>query len=115
MTKLGWRQFIQQFIVVELDEVLFGLANCQRVILIVHLRLDMIACANGSCHPGGCIGMQTHSITVILLNEIGTGFNAHHFALDGVAAIQVQTQAQQAPTRHDPDHFENRDDGCLLG
>jgi len=59
--------------------------------------------------------MQTHLITVILLDEIGTGFNAQHFALDGVAAIQLQTQAQQAPTRDDPDHFGNRDHGCLLG
>jgi hypothetical protein len=32
-----------------------------------------------------------------------------------VAAIQVQTQAQQEPTRHDPDDFGNRDHERLLG
>lgn len=92
MTTLGGRQFIQQLNGAELDEGLSGLANCQRVALCVHLRLNMIACANGACYLGGCIGMHTHSITVILLDEIGTGFDAHHFALDGVVAIQVQTQ-----------------------
>ena len=63
---------------------LLGLANRQRVALNVHLRLNMISGANVSYHPGGCIGMHTHLITVILLDEIGTGFNAHHLALDGV-------------------------------
>jgi hypothetical protein len=75
----------------------------------------MIAWANGSGHLGGCIGVQTHLITVILLDELGTGFNAQHFALDGVAAIQVQTQAQKTSTRHDPDQFGNRDHKRLLG
>ena len=71
----------------ELDEVLFGLANRQRVALSVHLRLNMISGANVSCHPGGCIEMQTPLITVLLLDEIGTRFNAQHFALDGVDAL----------------------------
>ena len=30
----------------------------------------------------GFIDMHTHLITVILLDEIGTGFNAPHFALN---------------------------------
>ena len=41
----------------------WGLANRQRVALSVHLRFNMIAWANGSGHPGGCIGMHTHLIT----------------------------------------------------
>ena len=84
MTKSGWRQCIQPPIGAEPVEVSFDLTNRQCVALSGHLRLNMIAWANGSCHPGGCIGMHTHLITVILLDEIGTGVNAHHFALDDV-------------------------------
>ena len=42
MTTLGWRQFIQQLNGAELVEVLFDLTNHQRVILIVHLRLNPV-------------------------------------------------------------------------
>jgi hypothetical protein len=74
----------------------------------------MISGLDVSSHLGGFVGMQTHLITVILPDEIGIGLNAQYFALDGVVAIQVQTNAQHAPTRDDSDHFGNRDHGCLL-
>ena len=53
--------------------------------------------------------MQMHFFTVLPFDEIVRALDAHHFALDGVAAIQGQTQAQQAPTRRarplgSPDH-----------
>ena len=49
--------------------------------LIVHFLPNMLSLANASGHLGGCIDMHSHLITVILLDEIGTGFNAKQFAL----------------------------------
>ena len=65
------------------------------MILTVHFCLNMRSLANASGHLGGFIDMQTHLITVILFDEIGTGFNAPHFALSLLCgAIQGQSQAQ---------------------
>jgi len=66
---------------------LLDLANRQRVILTVHLRLNMLSLANASNHPGGVVDLHTHLITVILFDEIGTGFNTPHFALNCVETI----------------------------
>ena len=57
--------------------------------LIVHFLLNMLSLANASGHLGGCIDMHTHLITVILLDEIGTGFNAKQFALNYPLIIWV--------------------------
>ena len=85
------------------------------MILTVHFCLNMLSLADMSGHLGAVIDLHTHLITVVRLDEIGTGFNAQHFALNGVEAIQGQTQAQSAPTRQDPDDFGNRYHGGLLG
>jgi len=61
--------------------------------LIVHFRFNMLSWANASGHQGGLIDMQTHLITVLLIDDVGTGFNVQHFALNCMDAIQGQTQA----------------------
>jgi hypothetical protein len=50
------------------------------MILLIHFRLNLLTLANVSDHLRGLIDMHTHLITVILLDVIGTGFNAPHFA-----------------------------------
>src|SRR6266850_4352672 len=82
MTKLGWRQFIQQINVAELVEVLFGLADRQRVILLVHLRLNPITLLDLSHHLGLFIYSQTYFLAVLPLDEILPVSDAHQFALD---------------------------------
>ena len=57
--------------------------------LIVHFRLNMLSLANASGHLGGCIDMHTHLITVILLDEIGTGFNRNNSPLINYIIIWV--------------------------
>ena len=77
--------------------------------LIVHFLLNMLSLANASGHLGGCIDMHSHLITVILLDEIGTGFNAKQFALNYyMGAFQGQNQDQYEPTRQDTDDFRDR-------
>jgi len=71
----------------------FSRANRQRVMFIVHFRFNMLSWANASGHLGSFIDMQTHLRTVILIDEVVTGFNVQYFALNCVDAIQGQTQA----------------------
>src|SRR6267142_6345951 len=65
----------------------WGRADRQRVILIVHLRLNPITFLEFSHHLGGWFGMQMHFLTVRPPDVKVFALNAQHFALDGVDAL----------------------------
>jgi hypothetical protein len=59
----------------------------QRVILIVHLRLNTVTLLDFPHHLGRFIGMQTYFFTVLHLDEIVPVFDASQFALDRLGAF----------------------------
>src|SRR6185295_13321737 len=59
-----------------------GRENRQRVILIVHLRLNMLTRLDVSHIHGGEVDMQPHLFAVLSLDETVIAFDAQYFALD---------------------------------
>jgi len=66
-------------------------ANRQRVILIVHLRLNTITLLDFSYHLGSFICMHTYFLAVLHLDEIVPVFDAGQFALDRLRAFCAVT------------------------
>src|SRR6185295_17286554 len=75
--------------VITITRKLLSWANRQRMILIVHFRLDTISSANVSSLLGGVVTMQTHFFPVLPLDEIVLAYNAQHFARNYVATLQL--------------------------
>ena len=67
-------------------EGLFGLADQQRVILLVHLCLNTITLLELSHHLSRFIGSQTYFLAVLPLDEIVPVFDAQQFARDRLGA-----------------------------
>ena len=63
------------------------------MILIVHLRLNMITLLDFSRHLGSFICMQTYFFAVLHLDEIVPVFDAGQFALDRLGAPLLLTTA----------------------
>ena len=59
----------------------------QRVILIVHSRLNLITLLDGSQYLSGFVGMQPHFLSVLPLDERVIAFDAQHFAPDRLVAF----------------------------
>src|ERR1043165_2775586 len=62
-------------------------ANRQRMILIVHLGLNMITLLDFSRHMGSFICMQTYFLAILYLDEIVPAFDTEQFALNSPAAF----------------------------
>ena len=69
----------------------WGRADRQRVILIVHLRLNTITLLDLSDHLGRFICVQTYLLAVLHLDEIVPVFDAEQFALDRIGAFCAVT------------------------
>src|SRR5688572_2643266 len=62
--------------------------NRQRVILIVHLRLNTISLVYISSLLGRVIGMQTHFFSVLCLDEVVLALDARHFVFYCLNALR---------------------------
>lgn len=56
----------------------------QRVMLLVHLRLNPVTLLDVSSLLGGVVGMHPYFLPVLPLDEIGIVFDAQHVALEGL-------------------------------
>src|SRR6185295_9574131 len=94
---------------------LLSLANEQRVILIVHLRLYAIPLLDLSDHLGRFICMKTDFLAVLPLDEVVSLFDAEQFARDHFGGCLCgyilslhcicQSEAQHETAREDTDNF----------
>src|SRR2546427_11589720 len=95
-------------------------ANRQRVILIVHLRLNAITLLELSHCQGLAIYMHTDFLAILVLDDIVPVIDVHQIPLDHLGLFEAarslliggvrrleQSEAQQRSTRQDPDDFGN--------